>query len=58
MTAQALCKANRDVQMEPPEKRQDCKDVVHLAFFFDGTGNNRDADEDEQTNGVSREALL
>lgn len=44
MSSQALCKANRDVQNEVPDKRQDCTDVVHLAFFFDGTGNNRDAD--------------
>ena len=44
MTAQALSKANRDVPNEAQDKRQDCSDVVHLAFFFDGTGNNRDAD--------------
>ncbi|MFZ6751396.1 phospholipase effector Tle1 domain-containing protein [Undibacterium sp. Ren11W] len=46
MSTQALCAANRDVDNEAPDKRQDCSAVVHLAYFFDGTGNNRDADKE------------
>lgn len=41
MSTQALSNANRDVDNDAPDKRQDCSDVIHLAFFFDGTGNNR-----------------
>ncbi len=43
-TMQIISAATRDVPKTPPEAKQDCSDVVHLAFFFDGTGNNRDAD--------------
>lgn len=46
MSTQMLCAANRDVDNEAPDKRQDCSAVVHLAYFFDGTGNNRDADNE------------
>jgi hypothetical protein len=41
---QIIGAATRDVPKAPPTARQSCSDVVHLAFFFDGTGNNRDAD--------------
>ncbi|WP_186150800.1 T6SS phospholipase effector Tle1-like catalytic domain-containing protein [Burkholderia gladioli] len=41
---QIISAATRDVPKVPPTAKQDCSDVVHLAFFFDGTGNNRDAD--------------
>lgn len=44
MTATALRNANRDVANTPPSPHQDCRDVIHLMFFFDGTGNNIDAD--------------
>lgn len=37
--------ANRDVPDCPPGPFQDCSDVVHISIFFDGTGNNKDADE-------------
>ena len=37
--------ANRDVSAAQPGPFQDCSDVVHIAVFFDGTGNNRDEDE-------------
>lgn len=37
--------ATRDVGNAPPSAAQDCSDVIHLAVFFDGTGNNKDADE-------------
>lgn len=37
--------ANRDVPDCPPGPFQDCSDVVHISLFFDGTGNNKDADE-------------
>ncbi|KQQ39191.1 hypothetical protein ASF61_22280 [Duganella sp. Leaf126] len=36
--------ANRDLPDEAPGPFQDCHDVVHIAIFFDGTGNNREAD--------------
>ncbi|MGF6573011.1 hypothetical protein ABH945_005132 [Paraburkholderia sp. GAS333] len=41
---QVISAATRDVPKAPPTATQDCSDVVHLAYFFDGTGNNRDAD--------------
>lgn len=34
--------ATRDVDNAPPSAFQDCSDVVHIAVFFDGTGNNKD----------------
>jgi Uncharacterized alpha/beta hydrolase domain (DUF2235) len=40
--------ANRDVSNAQPEAQQDCRECVHIALFFDGTGNNRFADDDEQ----------
>lgn len=36
--------SNRDVPTATPGPFQDCSTAVHLAVFFDGTGNNRDAD--------------
>jgi hypothetical protein len=41
---QAAAAANRDVPASSPGPLQDCSDVVHIAVFFDGTGNNRDQD--------------
>lgn len=38
--------ANRDVPSTPAGPFQDCRDVVHIAVFFDGTGNNEDQDND------------
>lgn len=37
--------AMRDVANQPSSPFQDCSDVIHISVFFDGTGNNRDADE-------------
>lgn len=51
----AAAAANRDVPDQPPGPTQDCADVVHLAVFFDGTGNNKDADEiDKKWSNVAR----
>lgn len=36
--------ANRDVSECKPRPFQDCSDVIHIAVFFDGTGNNKDVD--------------
>ncbi|WBS04822.1 DUF2235 domain-containing protein [Pseudoduganella sp. SL102] len=41
----AAISANRDVEGAAPGPYQDCRDVVHISIFFDGTGNNLDADE-------------
>ena len=42
----ATCAATfRDVENKPPSAAQDCSDVIHISVFFDGTGNNKDADE-------------
>lgn len=41
----AALAANRDVPENAPGPRQDCSDVIHISVFFDGTGNNKDADE-------------
>jgi hypothetical protein len=52
---QIISAATRDVPKSPPAAKQDCSDVIHLSFFFDGTGNNRDADAAEQKwSNVSR----
>lgn len=37
--------ANRDVSDRVPGPAQDCRDVIHIAVFFDGTGNNRELDD-------------
>ena len=37
--------ALRDVSNSPASAQQDCSDVIHISVFFDGTGNNKDADE-------------
>ncbi|CAD6532982.1 T6SS phospholipase effector Tle1-like catalytic domain-containing protein [Paraburkholderia sabiae] len=42
---QASQASNRDVSAGQPGPKQDCSDVVHIAVFFDGTGNNKDVDE-------------
>ena len=39
---------NSDVANTPPTAKQDCSDVVHISVFFDGTGNNKDADEEKK----------
>lgn len=40
--------ANRDVPKAPPGPFQDCSDEVRIALFFDGTGNNDEADTDKK----------
>ena len=40
----ALTASTQDVDKEAPTARQDCYDRIKVALFFDGTGNNRDAD--------------
>ncbi len=40
--------ATKDVSGEPASPAQDCSDVIHISVFFDGTGNNKDADEAAQ----------
>jgi hypothetical protein len=42
----ACVAANRDVPNSPPGPFQDCRDVIHISVFFDGTGNNKDEDND------------
>jgi hypothetical protein len=37
---------NRDVSSRAPSPRQDCRDVLHISIFFDGTGNNDKKDGD------------
>lgn len=44
VSMQAAAAANQDVSNSRPSPFQDCRDVVHISIFFDGTGNNRDAD--------------
>ena len=53
---QTIQKANRDVPADPPGPFQDCRECVHIALFFDGTGNNRF--EDEATQSWSNVARL
>ncbi|HEX9171551.1 MAG TPA: DUF2235 domain-containing protein [Telluria sp.] len=40
----ALLAANRDIPKSAPVPFQDCRDVLHISVFFDGTGNNKDVD--------------
>ncbi len=46
---QTIQKANRDVPADPPGPFQDCRECVHIAVFFDGTGNNRFEDQAKQS---------
>ncbi|MGE8645840.1 hypothetical protein [Acinetobacter vivianii] len=34
---------NNDVSNDLPSAKQDCSDVVNISVFFDGTGNNKEA---------------
>jgi hypothetical protein len=45
---QRACAANRDVPDCIPHPVQDCRDVIHIAVFFDGTGNNNDVDKEKK----------
>ena len=47
-TIQRSLQNNSDVSNTPPTSKQDCSDVVHISVFFDGTGNNKDADEEKK----------
>lgn len=44
----AICSAMRDVSNAPAGASQDCSDIVHISVFFDGTGNNKDVDEEKK----------
>jgi Uncharacterized alpha/beta hydrolase domain (DUF2235) len=48
-TLDAIRSANRDVDKAPPGPFQDCRECVHIALFFDGTGNNRFDDDAKQS---------
>lgn len=39
---------NNDISNEEPMAKQDCSDVVNISVFFDGTGNNKEADKKYQ----------
>ncbi|MCH7335474.1 DUF2235 domain-containing protein [Acinetobacter sp. NIPH 2699] len=39
---------NGDVSNEKPSVKQECSDVVNISVFFDGTGNNKEADKKDQ----------
>ena len=45
---QCALSANRDVPDCKPGPFQDCSDIIHIAVFFDGTGNNKDEDGAEK----------
>lgn len=47
--AVACVATNRDVAVSSPSPFQDCRDVVHLSLFFDGTGNNREKDTESSS---------
>jgi len=44
----ALAASTSDVDRSEPNANQDCQDRLKIALFFDGTGNNKDADEADQ----------
>lgn len=41
----AAVACHRDVPTDKPCATQDCSDAVNISIFFDGTGNNKDLDE-------------
>lgn len=41
----AAAARNRDTSPATPVAHQDCKDIVNISVFFDGTGNNKEEDE-------------
>lgn len=43
-----VIETNSDVPNNEPTAKQDCSDVVHISVFFDGTGNNKDKDNDKK----------
>lgn len=43
---------NNDVANNQPSCKQDCRDVVNISVFFDGTGNNEDADKKEKNGPI------
>lgn len=45
---QALVASNRDVPRDSPKPTQDCRDVIHIMIFFDGTGNNEKLDNEKK----------
>ncbi|WP_228718908.1 hypothetical protein [Acinetobacter indicus] len=45
---QKIKNSNQDVSNLHPQAKQDCADVVNIAVFFDGTGNNLESDQDKQ----------
>ena len=45
---QRTLETNSDVPNDQPTAKQDCSDVVHISVYFDGTGNNKDADEEKK----------
>lgn len=44
---QKIKNSNQDVSNQSPQAKQDCADVVNISVFFDGTGNNLEADQDK-----------
>lgn len=44
---QKIKNSNQDVSNLHPQAKQDCADVVNISVFFDGTGNNLEADQDK-----------
>jgi len=47
--AVACVATNPDVAVSSPSPFQDCRDVVYLSLFFDGTGNNREKDTESSS---------
>ncbi|MDV4265321.1 T6SS phospholipase effector Tle1-like catalytic domain-containing protein [Acinetobacter seifertii] len=45
---QRVVNLNNDISNDQPSSKQDCHDVVNISVFFDGTGNNEDADKKEK----------
>ncbi len=40
--------ANRDVPNDAPKAKQECRDVIHISIFFDGTGNDDEVDKEKK----------
>jgi len=53
LTAARNC--NRDTPVSKPTPQQNCSDIINISVFFDGTGNNKDADDfDEKWSNPAR----
>ena len=52
VSLQRMSANNQDVCNEKLSAKQDCSDILNIAIFFDGTGNNYEADIAEKNGPI------